>query len=243
MAGMSAAVAKRTVAPISPYPMMRQADGGGQGVDGVFVGQFRARQQGLHHQLDLILVRVTGADHSLLDRVRRIFSDWQPVQRSDQGDATRLPQLRVEVGFLLTKVSSMAATWGCQSAMTCCKPSCSWTSRSASEVFGSDATEPSATQISRLPSDSMIPQPVLRRPGSRPIRRMQGHPASFAMTSSRNLEVGCTFCTSSLSSSVSTNFKASRPCPRRLQWCSADATPDRPRAPRQNSPPARHARR
>jgi hypothetical protein len=54
------------------------------------------------------------------------------------------PSFRVEVGFLLTKVSSTAASSGVQLRITSTSPSCSCTSRVARAALSSESTRPSA---------------------------------------------------------------------------------------------------
>src|SRR5215831_13741673 len=79
------------------------------------------------------------------------------------------PSFSVEPGLTLTNVSSTAASTGrCASTMAA-TPSNSSRNRSASGADEPTRTMPCATWRSRLPSTSITPQPVSRRPGSRPI--------------------------------------------------------------------------
>src|SRR6185437_14202799 len=82
------------------------------------------------------------------------------------------PSFNVEAGFLLTKVSSTAASSGAKRSST----PLSWRNRSTSRVASfspsREWTTPAATWLSRLPATSTTPQPVWRSPGSSPSRRM-----------------------------------------------------------------------
>ena len=78
-----------------PRARMGVGDGDGERVGGIGAVERRARQQAFHHGADLALVAVTGADHGLLHRVRRVFGDLKPEQRRhEQGDAPRLAELQ-----------------------------------------------------------------------------------------------------------------------------------------------------
>src|SRR5271170_1725864 len=82
------------------------------------------------------------------------------------------PSFSVEAAFLLTKLSSTAASSGRKRSST----TVSWrnkaTSRSASGRSVGAWTTPSATWLSRLPAASITPQPVCRSPGSSPRTRI-----------------------------------------------------------------------
>ena len=83
-----------------------------------------------------------------------------------------MPSLSVEDGFWLDRLVSTAASSGVYSASTAEMPSCNWTKRSATGRAESEATTPLAMWRNRLPSASITPQPVRRRPGSSPMTRM-----------------------------------------------------------------------
>ena len=98
------------------------------------------------------------------------------------------PSLRAEAALLFMKVSSMAASSGDQSATTALIPSNRARRRSEKGAFSSGAITPWPRWDSRLPSTRITPQPVRRRPGSRPrIRRgaglMRFHRQLFVMCS------------------------------------------------------------
>ena len=78
------------------------------------------------------------------------------------------PSFRVATPSLLTKVCSTAASTGWKSPSTAASPSWIASSRLASGRLSGGSTEPQPMKISRLPSISITPQPVRRRPGSMP---------------------------------------------------------------------------
>ena len=82
------------------------------------------------------------------------------------------PSLSVAAALVLTKVFSTAASAGPNSSITRDSPSWICTSRAASSALSAVITEPEATNIRRLPSTSITPQPVRRRPGSMPRMRI-----------------------------------------------------------------------
>ena len=53
---------------------MGVADGDGERVGGVGAAEIGLRQQGPHHELDLRLVGMAGADHRFLDEIGGIFA-------------------------------------------------------------------------------------------------------------------------------------------------------------------------
>ena len=135
---------------------------------------------------------MAGADHRFLDQVGGVFGDRQAgSRRRQQHDAARHAELQVEAGFLLTKVSSTAASSGAIAIEHLAEPA-----KSCDQPLGQRlrrrryAPTPSATWRRRLPATSMTPQPVWRSPGSRSeqahrVRRAGGRQAlSRAMTSS-----------------------------------------------------------
>src|SRR5271170_5138418 len=82
------------------------------------------------------------------------------------------PSFNVEAAFLLTKLSSTAASSGRKRSRTAVSCRNSATSRSASGKSVGAWTTPSATWLSRLPATSITPQPVCRSPGSSPRTRI-----------------------------------------------------------------------
>ena len=58
---------------------MCMADRNGKRIGGIRLAAVAPRQQAAHHQLHLRLLGVTGADHCLFDKVRRIFGDRKPA--------------------------------------------------------------------------------------------------------------------------------------------------------------------
>ena len=73
-----------------------------EGVGGVGSADLRTGEQSRHHRLDLILRRTTGADDSLLDQRRSIFSDIDPgTSGAHQRDAAGMRQLQRRRGVLV----------------------------------------------------------------------------------------------------------------------------------------------
>src|SRR5215831_10845709 len=100
------------------------------------------------------------------------------------------PSFSVEPGLTLTNVSSTAASTGrCASTMAA-TPSNSSRNRSASGADEPTRTMPCATWRSRLPSTSITPQPVSRRPGSRPISLIGASGRELRQSVVRHLEIG-----------------------------------------------------
>src|SRR5215510_5694730 len=100
------------------------------------------------------------------------------------------PSFSVEPGLTLTNVSSTAASSGrCASTMAA-TPSNSSRNRSASGADEPTRTMPCATWRSRLPSTSITPQPVSRRPGSRPISLIGASGRELRQSVVRHLEIG-----------------------------------------------------
>src|SRR5271163_302903 len=101
------------------------------------------------------------------------------------------PSFSVDPALMFTKVSSTAASIGrCASTMAA-TPSNSSRSRSASVPEAATLTTPCATWRSRLPSTSITPQPVNRRPGSRPISLMpRASSRELRQGVVRHLEIG-----------------------------------------------------
>src|SRR5712671_5142844 len=81
------------------------------------------------------------------------------------------PSFSVATPSLLTKVCSTAASAGRKSPSTAARPPWIASRRLASGRPSGGSTEPQPTNISRLPSISITPQPVRRRPGSMPRMR------------------------------------------------------------------------
>src|SRR6185312_3983316 len=82
------------------------------------------------------------------------------------------PSLSVATPSLLTKVCSTAASTGRKSSSTAASPLWIASRRCASGRLSGGSTEPQPTKVSRLPSISITPHPVRRRPGSMPRMRM-----------------------------------------------------------------------
>src|SRR6202035_1492660 len=78
------------------------------------------------------------------------------------------PSFKVATPSLLTKVCSTAASSGLKSSSTAASPS--WIAKGgvARRRPSGGSPEPQPTKASRLPSISITPQPVRRRPGSMP---------------------------------------------------------------------------
>src|SRR3984957_4319948 len=81
------------------------------------------------------------------------------------------PSFSVATPSLLTKVCSTAASIGRKSPSTGATPWWVASRRLASGGLSSGSTEPQAIKVSRLPSISITPHPVRRRPGSIPRMR------------------------------------------------------------------------
>src|SRR5450631_1206097 len=81
------------------------------------------------------------------------------------------PSFKVATPSLLTKVCSTAASAGLKSPSTAARPSWIANRRLASGRPAGGSTEPQPIKASRLPSISITPQPVRRRPGSMPRMR------------------------------------------------------------------------
>src|SRR5580692_10059843 len=81
------------------------------------------------------------------------------------------PSFSVATPSLLTKVCSTAASTGRKPPSTAASPSWIASRRLASGRPSAGSTEPQPTKVSRLPSISITPQPVRRRPGSMPRMR------------------------------------------------------------------------
>ena len=86
--------------------------------------------------------------------------------------ARACPSFKVAAPSRLTNVCSTAAWSGAYSCTTSSKPSSNCKSRSARDKEASERTAPLPIWVSLLPCISTIPQPVNRRPGSNPIRRL-----------------------------------------------------------------------
>jgi len=72
-----------------------------------------AGQQPPDHHLHLLLLGVTGADDRFLDQVGRVFGHRQTaLGRGGRTTPRATPSFKVEAAFLLTKVSSTAASSG-----------------------------------------------------------------------------------------------------------------------------------
>src|ERR1700677_343473 len=81
------------------------------------------------------------------------------------------PSFSVATPSLLTKVCSTAASTGRKPPSTAASPSWIASRRLASGRPSAGSTEPQPRKASRLPSISITPQPVRRRPGSMPRMR------------------------------------------------------------------------
>src|SRR5262245_50112551 len=105
------------------------------------------------------------------------------------------PSSSVEPRFTFTKVPSIAASNGRCASTTAATPSNSSRRRSARLPSVLTLTTPCATWRRRLPSTSITPQPVSRRPGSRPISLIVPVPSpgsgrELRQSVVRHLEVG-----------------------------------------------------
>src|SRR5580692_1729497 len=109
------------------------------------------------------------------------------------------PSFSVATPSLLTKVCSTAASAGRKSPSTAARPSWIASKRLASGRPSGGSTEPQPTNVSRLPSISITPQPVRRRPGSMPRMRtgwrigagVMGHFILHARVSSLARAISC----------------------------------------------------
>ena len=81
------------------------------------------------------------------------------------------PSFSVATPSLFTNVCSTAASAGLKSPSTAASPSWIASRRLASGRSSGGSTEPQPMKTSRLPSVSITPQPVRRRPGSMPMIR------------------------------------------------------------------------
>ena len=169
--------------PITPRPLARAARcwawqmatasaSAASGVAALLDGQ-----QHPHHHRDLRLFGVTDADHRLLDQIGRIFRDRQAGQgEGRQRRAARLAEFQRRLRIAVDK-GLLDRGFG--------RPPRGRRSRRArdgwrravrrAQVAASVWIEPQATKASRAPATSIIPQPVLRRPGSTPRTRIGAH--------------------------------------------------------------------
>jgi hypothetical protein len=86
--------------PQGGFPVVDVADGNGEGVRRVGVGNGAPRQQHPDHHLNLFFGGVAGTDHGFLNQVGRIFGDAQPGLGGNQkGHAARLSQFKGRDGI------------------------------------------------------------------------------------------------------------------------------------------------
>jgi len=154
--------------------MMGVADRDRQRIGGV-AGRLDAGQQAADHHGDLALVGVARAGHRLLHEIGGILEHRQAGPRRRQhDDAARLAELqrrsRIDVheGLLDRRLERPLCLDDGGNAVE------QFPERSASVPEAATLTTPCATWRSRLPSTSITPQPVSRRPGSRPISLISG---------------------------------------------------------------------
>jgi hypothetical protein len=84
--------------------MVGMSDRHGQGVRSVGAADLHAREEPLHHRMDLCLFSTAHSDHSLLDQARRIFADFQPASRgSEKNHAARLTKLEAGLWIIVQK--------------------------------------------------------------------------------------------------------------------------------------------
>src|ERR1700736_6340050 len=108
--GMTAETDASRSYPDHPQPqrsaqaVMRVRDRDSERVGGVGGFRFGLGQQNLQHHQNLVLVGVAGADHGLLDLVRRIFRNRNPKHRRRQHrDAPRLSKFQGGDAVLVDK--------------------------------------------------------------------------------------------------------------------------------------------
>ena len=142
------------------------------------------------------------------------------------------PSFRVEAGLTLTKVSSTAASIGLlrgdhrgdalEQLVRAARPA----SRSVGTL-----TTPCATWRSRLPSTSITPQPVSRRPGSRPISRIARSGRELRQSVVRHFEIGVDVLDVVVVlegvDQVEQRLARSRPRPASWSWAATSAWPTR----------------
>ena len=74
---------------------MGMADGNGERICRMFIGDHAAGQQHADHGVDLVLARMTRTDHGFLDLVGGIFFNRKAVKRRyQQGNAARLTEFQ-----------------------------------------------------------------------------------------------------------------------------------------------------
>ena len=169
--------------------MMGMADGDRQRVGGVG-GGLDAGQQRPTIIATWRLSAWPRRSPTFLTRLAAYSNTGRPARAGASSATPRAgPSFRVDPGLMLTKVSSTAASVGplrldhrgeaVEQARAGVRPACrsvrAWTT-------------PCATWRSRLPSTSITPQPVIRRPGSRPISASHSPARSRAVTRSTSPE-------------------------------------------------------